>query len=157
VEKEALSYRYNYYVGISKIIMATYQVASVTSSTMSVRLPSNISTVFTAMQVMNLNIAPIFMGCSKTYTFIDELYVTTLTPIAITVLFGGCFLLEYMYKNRLFNRGERGRGPGVGPAPGVGLGLDGTDELYKKTGVKYLNFFFFLTIKVGFWKHHGLH
>ena len=88
-----------------KIVVATFQITVATPTTMDIGFPVNITAFLQGLSFVNLNFASLVpLGCTAAYTFIDKLYLVTLFPVGIILLFFLCFTAEYMYHRRIIQR-----------------------------------------------------
>lgn len=88
-----------------KIIVVTLQVVSSVPSSLDVTMPKIFTDFVDSFNFLNLSLAAAFpVSCSSRYTFIDQLVLTTLAPLAIILLLVITFFIEYAYHRRAIQK-----------------------------------------------------
>lgn len=81
-----------------KITVVTYQIITAVPGVFSVTFPSKFTSFLHSVTFVNLNFVSLLsLQCSTSYTFIDELIVSTLLPIGITLVMFVAFVLQIVY------------------------------------------------------------
>lgn len=95
-----------------KIIVSTYQVITSASTVLDVTMPTSFTNFADVADFLNLNLSGALpFACSGSYSFIDHLFITTLAPVAISLLILVGFVFEWTRARiRIQNNHNRRRG-----------------------------------------------
>jgi hypothetical protein len=88
-----------------KIIVATFQVVASTAVVISVAMPDKFSRFANVVNLLNLNFSSLFQfGCAGRYTYFDTVLFTTLSPVAVAVVFVLLLFSEFGYRTLMKSR-----------------------------------------------------
>ncbi|KAJ1440874.1 hypothetical protein B484DRAFT_427284 [Ochromonadaceae sp. CCMP2298] len=79
-----------------KIVITTYQIVSSIPSSTQASFPSSFTSFLRLISVVNLDLgSSVPVGCSQSYSYIDQMVACTLFPIALTGAMWFAYLLEH--------------------------------------------------------------
>jgi uncharacterized membrane protein len=127
---------YRRLIGKLKIIIVTFQVVSSVPASLDVSMPSSFTKFVDSLNFLNLSLVAAFpVSCSSRFTFIDQLVLTTLVPLAIVLMLMLFFFVEYAYHRRIIQK-NRSRRAGEKAAK------------FTEVKTRYLNYVFYLSYLV---------